>query len=284
MTARSAAPVARALGGASILLVVGWWVGPSAVLEALAALDVRTAAVALACTLVATVASAWRWTVLARRAGLPLALTEAVPAYYRSQLLNATLPLGVIGDVDRAWHHGRASSRRGLAGRTVVTDRVAGQVVAVLLAGSLAATAPALRLTWLAGTGVWVAGACAAALLGLLVALPEVVATSVIAAGAHATTFVVAARSVGAEAPLSLLVPLALLVLAGGALPVNVAGWGPREGVAAWAFATVGLGAGIGLAAAVVHGLVSLVAVAPGVAFLGRRTTAPAAPAAVPGD
>ncbi|MGJ3561879.1 hypothetical protein ACR6C2_41015 [Streptomyces sp. INA 01156] len=28
------------------------------------------------------------------------------------------------------------------------------------------------------------------------------------------------------------------------ALPLNVGGWGPREGVAAWAFGAAGLGAG----------------------------------------
>ena len=39
------------------------------------------------------------------------------------------------------------------------------------------------------------------------------------------------------------LLPLALLVLLAMGIPANVAGWGPREGVAAWAFAAAGLGA-----------------------------------------
>ena len=39
-------------------------------------------------------------------------------------------------------------------------------------------------------------------------------------------------------------------VLAGSAVPLSVAGWGPREGVAAWAFAASGLGATAGVTAA----------------------------------
>jgi hypothetical protein len=49
---------------------------------------------------------------------------------------------------------------------------------------------------------------------------------------------------------------------------VNVAGWGPREGVAAWAFAAAGLGAGHGVATAVVYGMMVLVAGLPGAAVL----------------
>ena len=48
----------------------------------------------------------------------------------------------------------------------------------------------------------------------------------------------------------------------------NVGGWGPREGVAAWAFATVGLGASLGVATAVAYGVMVLVASLPGAAVL----------------
>ena len=62
--------------------------------------------------------------------------------------------------------------------------------------------------------------------------------------------------------------PLAMLVLLAMAVPLNVAGWGPREGVAAWAFAAAGLGAGAGVATTVVYGVMSLVAVLPGALVL----------------
>ena len=63
------------------------------------------------------------------------------------------------------------------------------------------------------------------------------------------------------------MLPLALLVLAGAALP-NVGGWGPREGVTAWAFAAAGLGASLGVSAAVVYGVMVFVSSLPGAAVL----------------
>jgi len=63
------------------------------------------------------------------------------------------------------------------------------------------------------------------------------------------------------------MLPLALLVLLAAALP-NVAGWGPREGVTAWAFAAAGMGASLGVATAVVYGVMVFVASLPGAAVL----------------
>ena len=51
------------------------------------------------------------------------------------------------------------------------------------------------------------------------------------------------------------------------ALP-NVGGWGPREGVTAWAFAAAGLGASRGVATAVVYGVMVFVASLPGAVVL----------------
>ena len=68
-------------------------------------------------------------------------------------------------------------------------------------------------------------------------------------------------------APASELLPLALLVLLGAALP-NIGGWGPREGVTAWAFAGAGLGASVGVATAVAYGVMVFVAALPGAALL----------------
>ena len=74
-------------------------------------------------------------------------------------------------------------------------------------------------------------------------------------------------------APLSELLPLALLVLAAAALP-NIGGWGPREGVAAWAFAAAGIGASLGVATGVVYGVMVFVASLPGAVVL-LATAAP---------
>ena len=63
------------------------------------------------------------------------------------------------------------------------------------------------------------------------------------------------------------MLPLALLVMQAAALP-NVGGWGPREGVTAWAFAAAGLGASLGVATAVVYGVMVFVASLPGAVVL----------------
>lgn len=109
----------------------------------------------------------------------------------------------------------------------------------------------------------------------------------------HAATFLIAARSAGASASTVRMLPLALLVLLAMGVPTNVAGWGPREGVAAWAFAAAGLGAAQGVATAVVYGATVLVASLPGAGVLvaewlkagtrgpsGADTARPAAPPA----
>jgi hypothetical protein len=75
-------------------------------------------------------------------------------------------------------------------------------------------------------------------------------------------------RVTGTELPVGRLLPLALVVLLASAVPANIAGWGPREGAAAWAFGAVGLSAGEGVTVAVVYGVLALVATLPGAVML----------------
>jgi uncharacterized membrane protein YbhN (UPF0104 family) len=98
-------------------------------------------------------------------------------------------------------------------------------------------------------------------------AWPPIALASALVVAGHAATFLLAARTAGVTAPASSILPLALLVLAAGVLP-NVGGWGPREGVTAWAFAAAGLGASRGVASAVVYGVMVFVATLPGAAVL----------------
>jgi hypothetical protein len=92
-------------------------------------------------------------------------------------------------------------------------------------------------------------------------------ASAVVVAG-HSTTFLIAARAAGTSVPAGRLLPLALLVLLALAIPANVAGWGPREGVAAWSFGAAGLGAEQGVVTAVVYGVMVLAASLPGAVLL----------------
>ena len=78
-----------------------------------------------------------------------------------------------------------------------------------------------------------------------------------------AVMFLIAARTAGVTAPVSRLLPLALLAMLGMVLP-SIGGWGPREGATAWVFAAAGLGAGRGAATAVVYGVMVIAASLPG--------------------
>lgn len=64
---------------------------------------------------------------------------------------------------------------------------------------------------------------------------------------------------------------MTLLALLAMGLPLNVAGFGPREGVAAWVFGAAGLSAAQGVATATVYGALVLVASLPGAAVLLTR-------------
>jgi hypothetical protein len=97
---------------------------------------------------------------------------------------------------------------------------------------------------------------------------PGVVLASVVATAGYVATLVVATRAVGVDASTAVLLPLALVVLVAAGLPLNLAGWGPREGTAAWAFAAAGLGAAAGMATAVAYGAIVLVANLPGLLVL----------------
>jgi len=233
-----------------------------------------------------TVCCAWRWRVVARGLGLDLSLRTAVAAYYRSLFLNVTLPGGVVGDVHRGISHGRDTSdvARGL--RAVVWERSAGQVVQVVLTVAVLLVVPSpvrgsmplIALAVLAAAGGvvlvgraprWRVALVRELRSGLLArsAWPAVALASALIIAGHVATFVIAAHTAGATAPASQILPLALLVLAAGALP-NIGGWGPREGVTAWAFAAAGLGASRGVATAVVYGVMVFVASLPGALVL----------------
>jgi uncharacterized membrane protein YbhN (UPF0104 family) len=307
------------VAGLMIVALLVQRLGVGTFVDALRRLDVSSVVAGAAIAVLTTVCGAWRWVLVARGLGAELSLRSAVAESYRSQFLNVTLPGGMLGDVHRGVRHGRGGGDLGLGLRSVVWERSAGQVVlAVLTAGVLVLTpGPVSTLfapgspgaTALAGVGsvavlliaglavltirgrrhgsasrvvrvVRAAGADArAGLLGRHT-WPGVVGGSVVVVAGHAATFVVAARAAGVTAPVSQLLPLALVVLVAMGLPLNVAGWGPREGAAAWAFGAAGLGAAGGVGTAVAYGVMVLVASLPGAAVLAvaRRERRPAGP------
>ena len=284
--------VVRLLAATAILAVLLWRVGTGPFLDGVRQLDGRALAAALGIGVLTTVCCAWRWTLVAGGLGLRLPLPAAVADCYRSIFLNATLPGGVVGDVHRAVRSGRAAGDVGRGIRAVLWERTAGQVVQVALALLVLLTLPSpvrsvmpavAAVALVAGLGIlllsragvwrWVVADLRAALLARRTRLRIALASAAAVTG-HVATFLVAARVAGSAAPIERLVPLALLALLAMAVPANIAGFGPREGVAAWAFGAAGLTAGQGVTAGIAYGVLVLVASLPGAAvLLLRRTT-----------
>jgi uncharacterized membrane protein YbhN (UPF0104 family) len=282
--------------------------GAAPFLAGLRSTDAVALALAVVATGVTTVCAARRWSAIADGLGVPVRMGRAVAAYYRSQFLNVTLPGGVLGDVHRAVDHGRQAGQLGKSARAVAWERTAGQVVQIALSVVvlLVVASPVHdRLPRMLGVAALVLGSAAvvAAVLArrgrgrvrlairtaasdvrstMLVPTiwPWVLGASAVAAAGHVALFVVAARAVDSTVSVGRIVPIAIVVVLASALPLNIAGWGPREGVAAWAFGAAGLGAAEGVTVSVVYGVMVLVATLPGAVVLfggllthGRRTS-----------
>jgi uncharacterized membrane protein YbhN (UPF0104 family) len=294
---------ARPAVAAAALAAVIWRLGSGPFLDGVRALDGRALLAAAAIFFITTVCCAWRWQIVARGLGVPLSLPAAVAAYYRCLFLNLMLPSGVAGDVHRGVNHGRDVDDVGLALRAVVWERTAGQVVQVVLTVSVLFVLPSPVRSSMPLVAVALVAAAAGVVLldrvltgggrsrwerarktvvadirdGLLHrnALPAIVLASTVAVLGYAITFLIAARTAGVTAPVSRLVPLALLAILAMVLP-SIGGWGPREGATAWVFSAAGLGAARGAATAVAYGVMVLAASLPGalvlvVGWLRRR-------------
>jgi len=92
--------------------------------------------------------------------------------------------------------------------------------------------------------------------------------SSVLVVGGYLGTFLLAAHGAGVSGSPLRWLPPAFVVLLASSIPFNVAGWGPREGVAVWVFAAGGWGAGTGAAVATAFGVLTLVSTLPGAAVL----------------
>ena len=322
----------RTLAGVVILGVLFWRLGTGALVDGLRRIDGATLAAALGIGLVTTVFSAWRWALVARGIGIRLPLRAAVADYYRALFLNAALPGGVLGDVHRAVRHGKEAGDLGRGVRAVVLERTAGQLALFVAGGVVLATVPSPVLGPVRqvaprggtrGGGGLCGGSRAADEPGAAARPARGPGPGL--GGADAGRGSGRAAAPGGACPAfscppwwcwagtspcscwprgwpgglrrcRRLLPLAVLALLAMGLPLNVGGWGPREGVTAWAFGAAGLGAGVGFTVAVVYGVLSLVASLPGVVVLvvrwyggvrsvgGRVSVAPAAPSLpVPG-
>ncbi len=199
-------------------------VGAAPFLDGLAAVSPWTIVAAVALAAIATAAAAWRWRMVSTGFGLPLAWSDAFAAYYRSQFLNMVLPGGVVGDVQRAYVQGRVHDRLDLAARAVAAERIAGQLVQLVLTLAillpLGLTSPLAPLAWISGAValLLLVGVAAVALsargraalvreyrmlrpvLSRPLTLLAITAASAVVLAAHAATFVVAGLAAGVHA------------------------------------------------------------------------------------
>jgi uncharacterized membrane protein YbhN (UPF0104 family) len=305
---RIGAPLLRVAGAVLVLVLLVRQLGAGPFQDGVRAVTWPAIGAALALTAMTTICSAWRWRVVARALGVGLSGPAAIGAYYRSQLLNSVLPGGILGDVHRAVAHGRHAGDVARGVRAVAWERLCGQVVqaGVTVIVLLAVASPVRpALPYLIAGLVVAAGAAAGCVVlarrlaarrnrahstraaravlddvrgGLFArsVWPQLVLASVLVVAGHTTTFVIAARVAGSTAPLGELVALLMVVQTAMVIPFSVGGWGPREGVAAWAFAAAGFGAASGITVTTLYAVIALIAVSPGavllVADLARRS------------
>jgi len=298
-----------------LFALLAWHIDLGALASRFADIEPLWALAALGLTVPQVVLSAWRWRLTARRIGLSLGLQAAVREYYLATFLNQVLPGGVLGDATRAWRHARIQTDPGDAWHAVLIERASGQLSLALVTLIALGCAPTLRqglvdtiagavtpaavvvliaglalvVAALCGLGIvqpiWARAAPAARLqrfIGHLrdnlftskVSLAQF-ASSVLVVATYVAVFVLCARAIGVERPLTelwVLVPPVLMVMA---IPLSVAGWGLREGAAALVWMLAGLSASEGVAISLAYGAIVLVSSLPGaVVLLMRRSPA----------
>ena len=301
--------VLRAAFSIGLLAGLAWWLDLGPVVSRLAQMRLGWVLLAVAISVVQVAVLAWRWRFTAGCLGVDLSYTAAWREYYLSIFLNQVMPGGVVGDVSRAWRQARVQTRQrepaGPAVRAVIFERLSAQAVMTAVAvvsllalpvtvnrgsrlvlfgaGAVAVVIVIAMVVWMRRqssaqslVGQVLADLDAAHLSGPVFAAQLVSAAIVV--GTYLATYLTAARAVGMDTPLPVLLPLVAPVLMSMLIPVTVAGWGLREGAAAVLWGAVGLTAADGVLVSVAYGLLVLIGSLPGALFLMRpgTTTRPA--------
>ena len=301
--------VLRAAVSIGLLAGLAWWLDLGPVVSRLAQMRLGWVLLAVAISVVQVAVLAWRWRFTAGCLGVDLSYTAAWREYYLSIFLNQVMPGGVVGDVSRAWRQARVQTRQrepaGPAVRAVIFERLSAQAVMTAVAvGSLLALpvtvnrgsrlvlfgAGAVAVLIVIAMVVWMRRQSSAqSLVGQVLAdldaahlsgpvFAAQLVSAAIVVGTYLATYLTAARAVGMDTPLPVLLPLVAPVLMSMLIPVTVAGWGLREGAAAVLWGAVGLTAADGVLVSVAYGLLVLIGSLPGALFLMRpgTTTRPA--------
>lgn len=272
--------------------------GP-AVLRTLRSADPVWLLAALVMAHLQIILSAVRWRLTARELDQDIEVRRAIGEYYLSQLLNLTLPSGILGDAGRAM---RMRHQAGVmrSSQAVLIERMAGQIAlfGVMFAGfaivpwfpDQMAMPPWVRqmVLWIGGVilGMIVVFAMMHSVPGPLRRLadgfriatlrsllargiwPWQVVLSLSTVACNLATVAFAARATGTALPLIAVVTLVPLMLTAMLLPISAGGWGLREGAAAALWPLAGGTAAAGVAGSIAFGLVIMVASLPGIIVL----------------
>ena len=252
-----------------------------------------------------------RWQLVNRVVGAPLRFGQAMRLSLIGHFSNQVLPSGLAGDAVRAWLVSREGMHLGRAVRGIVSDRIVGLLVLVLIVAATVLAWPALasrrlpdddafRAVSIAGLASLVAlyllGARVARLLarfrlthglakvtgdlhGVLHAGAVSVAIVALAAIVHVLNVVaIALCAQGMRIDLDFgaaltIVPAVMLV---SLAPVSFAGWGVREGAMAVGLGLLGVATRDALAVSVAFGVLQIVLGVPGAVLwlAGRRAAA----------
>ncbi|BES71722.1 lysylphosphatidylglycerol synthase transmembrane domain-containing protein [Marinobacter nanhaiticus D15-8W] len=276
--------------------------GQADIVSHLEGLSLTAVALALGLFTLQLFMSAWRWSFTARQLGLAIDWRDALREYYLATFVNQVLPGGVLGDANRALRHGAMTRQRSRAVHAVMIERLSGQVVLVILAVTawafllsdrdgvaLSAGAGGVHVGLVAAGMVFVAILAATffrARVGPLIAAfrdalwvallqPKVLGvqmlSSALVVGSYVMVFLVLAWGMDVSMPQSILVPCVLCLLMTMVIPVTVAGWGIREGVAGALWVWAGYPAGEGLALSIAYGALFLISSLPGLPFVLPR-------------
>ena len=147
---------------AAFLIALAWLLDTDQLVAELSRFSLLAVGLALIVSVAQVVLSAWRWRFTSRCLGLKLHMRAAVREYYLATFLNQCLPGGVLGDVNRAWRHGRGSGERRESLHAVMIERLSGQLAMFSVAFAAAVWLVALHPEMAALGSEWRSGSWAA--------------------------------------------------------------------------------------------------------------------------
>jgi hypothetical protein len=284
----------RIAGGALVLALVVWYVRPQALVQQLAGTDPVLFGAAVLIAAAANLASAWRWSMIARALDLAAPLGRTVMIYARGVTTNVLLPGATLsGDLLRSYQLASLGNPFLRCALSVFFDRLSGLWVLCVLSLLAALALLALPAAVLPQGAGWYALLLCAIVVGPLLPWPtaplrRTPLALVRALAEHAeslrerlrTARPALLQSIWMSAAVQVLSALALWVcaLAVGvelgywtmlaaaapifimaALPLGVAGFGTRELAAVVVLGTVGVSAEQATAAALLYGVCAVV-------------------------